>query len=364
MFWEVVAVTFVGGAIYQWTKKQGKEISKNAQRYPNNSSPNSKTPQRTPMNIPNSDAISNFETGFTKKTYRSKKPIKTGEVELSISLDIKNDDDYRKAEDKLDELNDYLEIVDNKTRPILEDAIDQLEDAMLEYESNMNSYEGLEQEVDHDHDPSEGTIYDAVDFLRLRIKARIVYKDKNSNETLRDIDINGFGTAGSGKAIYAYCHMRNANRTFIIKNIKEFIDLETGEVIEYVLPYLEKKYQASPQKAFDDFIEKHLDIMEILFYVGKADTQLRREERVIICEAIRRISKDDRITDDMVNEIMGRMSPISERTFKVRVGKMSNYTQELKKDIFDTMSAIVNTQKTIHPAEQTALDYAAKKWGM
>ncbi|MEW6712986.1 MAG: hypothetical protein AB1403_24415, partial [Candidatus Riflebacteria bacterium] len=305
-----------------------------------------------------------FETGFTKKQNNRKKLLKQGEVELSISLDIKNEDDYRKAEDKLDELNDYLEIVDDKTRPILEDAIDQLENAIWEYESDIDSDEAWEKEVDRGYDPFEGTIYDAADFLHLRIKARIVYEDRDGNETLRDIDVTGFGTAGNGKAVYAYCHLRNANRTFIIKNIKEFIDLETGEVIEYILPYLEKKYQASPRKSFDDFMKKHSNIMEILFYVGKADTQLRREERVIICNAVRRIGKDDRITDEMINEVMDRMYPISERTFKVRIGRMSDYTQDIKRDIIETMSAIVNTQKTIHPSEQTALDYATKKLGI
>jgi hypothetical protein len=215
-----------------------------------------------------------------------------------------------------------------------------------------------------DYDPFEGTIHDANDLTNIQVKARIVYKDRNGKETMRDIDVKGMGTAENGKAVYAYCHLRKANRTFIIKNIKEFIDLETGEVIEYVLPYLEKKYQSSSQKSLDDFMESFGDILEILFYVGKADTQLRKEERVIICDTVRRIAKDDRISDDLVNDIMNQMYPCSERTFKIKVGKMTDYDITLKQDIFETMMLIVNTQKTIHPAEQTALDYITKKWGM
>lgn len=296
----------------------------------------------------------------------SEKPKKVSkkyeEINLHIDLEIKNDDDYRKAEDKLDELNDYLEIVDNKTRPILEDAINQLENATLKYESKLGN--STEFKEDDNYDPFEGTIYDASDLLRIRTKARIVYKDKNGNETSRDIDVNGIGMAGNGKAIYGYCHLRNANRTFIIKNIKEYIDLETGEVIEYVFPYLEKKYQASPYKSLDDFLNQSLDILEVLFYIGKADTQLKKEERAIICDAVRRIANDDRISDDMVNKIMDQMFPHTERTFKIKIGKMLDLTIEMKRDVFDTMSAIVHTQKTIHPAEQTALDYTSKKWGL
>lgn len=367
MIFELMLVGAGGFAVHKWLKSQEKAIAKNAETYKRTPQAPVKTIQRTPINASSeyNRAVSNFETNFSKPKTKSKRPLKTtGDIELSISLDIKNDGDYKKAEDKLDELNDYLNIVDNETRPILEDAIDQLENAMDNYRYGFDDDKKTDSadSEDYDYDPFEGTIHDANDILHIRTKARIVYKDKNGNETFRDVDVNGIGTSGNGKAIYGYCHLRNANRTFIIKNIKEYIDLDTGEVIEYVLPHLEKKYQASPHKSLDDFLSQYLDILEVLFYVGKADTQLKKDERAIICDAVRIIAKDDRIDDSMINRIMDQMYLCSERTFKIKIGKMIEYSLELKQEIFNTMSAIINTQKTIHPAEQTALDYTKKKF--
>lgn len=309
----------------------------------------------------------------------SEKPKKVSkkyeEINLNIDLEIKNNDDYLKAIKKIRELEKYLAVVSNDTRSDLVYAINQLQSSIDSYKNEPevnNNSKYFEAVSSFETSFTSGkfnryyiqTYKDVYDQFGFKYNLRIKYTDSDGKSTQRDISVNSIEMYDGDGSIHAYCHLRKYQRTFKMDRVAECIDPETGEFINDIYKYLKDKYSTSAEKSLSDFIEKNGDVLEILFYVGKADTQLKKEERAIICETVRRIANDDRISDDMVNDIMNEMYPYSERTFKVKIGKMVEYSTDLKQDVFDTMSAIVHTQKTIHPAEQTALDYTSKKWGL
>lgn len=338
MLFELMLVGAGGFAVHKWLRSQEKAIAKNAEPY---------------------------------KKYNN--------IALTINLDIKSYEDYQGAIRQLKELKDYKKTTDDKTMPILLDAIEKLQTVISDHEKK---HPGINQRAymqdtnfkkavsSFETSFSSGklnkyylqTYKDVYDQFSFKYDFRIKYIDSDSKSTQRDISVNNIEMYNGDGSIHAYCHLRKYQRTFKMDRVTECIDLGTGEFIDDIYKYLKDHYVVSPEKSLSDFMEKNSDILEVLFYLGKADTQLKKEERTIICEAVRIIAKDDRISDEMVNDIMNEMYPCSERTFKVKIGKMVEYPSDLKQDLFNTMLAIVNTQKTIHPAEQSALDYVTKKW--
>lgn len=285
-------------------------------------------------------------------------------VELSINLDIKNEKDYIEAVHKLQELNDHLPTTGPKTKPILVDAIKQLKSAMQEYRNNPN---GIKIEYStssnyEDTDSWEGTIYEADESFGVSANIKIKYTDSKGLFSERDVTVRNAGIMNGKKAIFGYCKLRNQSRTFIINQISECIDLDTGEFIQDVYAYLQEKYNSSPEKSMDEVVNNEQDILNVWVYIARADSQYRKEEKLVICNAIRALSGDSRITDEVINKELNSYKAISIHSFKLAIGRLSSRSDEIKNLISNTAKQIVETQKTVHHAEQEALDYIDKRF--
>ena len=70
----------------------------------------------------------------------------------------------------------------------------------------------------------------------------IKYKSANGDISTRKIYINKF----EGKVVNAFCFLRNENRTFVVSNIVECVDLKKGELIKDDLHfYFNEKYHTN-----------------------------------------------------------------------------------------------------------------------
>lgn len=208
------------------------------------------------------------------------------------------------------------------------------------------------------------TYKDVYDQFGFSYKLRLKYIDRNGGITQRDITVNGISMYDGDGSIEAYCHLRKGQRTFKMERITECIDLETGEFVDDAYRHLKSKYEASPEKSLDVFFKEEKDIMRVLEYIGRADGQLRREERLLIYDAFRKISHDDRITDEMFRNAMEYTDAMNAQAYKLAITRLSSKPDNIKAILSDTARAIVATQKTVLPAEQEALDYITKKWGI
>lgn len=285
-------------------------------------------------------------------------------VELSINLDIQNEKDYEEATRKLKELNYHLPVTDPKTKPILVDAIKQLKVAMQEYRNNPI---GIKIEYStssnyEDTDSWEGTIYEADESFGVSANLRIKYTDSKGSFSEREVTVRNAGVMNGKKAIFGYCKLRNQSRTFIINQISECIDLDTGECIQDIYTHLQEKYNSSPEKAMNEVINNEQDILNVWVYIARADSQYRKEEKLIICNAVRALSVDRRITDEVINKELNGYKAISIHSFKLAVGRLSSRSDEIKNLISNTAKQIVETQKTVHYVEQEALDYIDKRF--
>jgi tellurite resistance protein len=224
-----------------------------------------------------------------------------------------------------------------------------------------SSFSGKRQAVVKDE--TEDIPWGAFDGYPVKAALRIGYVDGEGNKTFRNIDVREVDNYLSGGMIYAFCKLRNAIRTFRIDRIQECVDMETGEIIEDVKQYLLDKYQNTIEYIAGAFAEKHADLIRCLIYVSKADGQMRREEREIIYKICRKLCKDERLSPDIVTDIINCMDIPSLHGFKLAVGRVATSGHpDVIMSLLDASKNIVATQKNIHPAEQVAIDYIHKKY--
>lgn len=132
--------------------------------------------------------------------------------------------------------------------------------------------------------------YDESRDLPLEIFAEIKYIDSKGQFSKRKIKTKRFSidplSESKDFSILAYCFSRQQNRTFKISRIKEFIDLDSGEIISDISKYLNEKYKKSPAGITEDIIEKLRNELTIFVYIARADSKMYKKEREAILKFI------------------------------------------------------------------------------
>ncbi len=191
---------------------------------------------------------------------------------------------------------------------------------------------------------------------------RIRYIDRDGQATERTVDVWEVGVGMDNNILVGRCRLRNGMRTFYLHRIRSCFDEETGEVVGDVYRYLREKYERSPEHAIDELLANEYDALRVLLYVGKADNVLRAAERAIIRETCRSLAGDSRIDDKMIDSLFKDIELLTERAFKLAVGRLAKRPAEIRATVRDAAERMVATDKKIHPAEQAALDYMRKRW--
>lgn len=189
----------------------------------------------------------------------------------------------------------------------------------------------------------------------------ICYESGSGEVTQRGVSVTDFDE----NEIVGFCHLREQNRTFLYSRISSCVDVKTGEAIDDVNAYLQDVYKQSPRYSADLLYQNHYETLQVLLYVGKADGQLRAEERKVIAAACKVITGDVRITEDIANDLIDSVGIPSLHSFKIAVGKVAKRgDMAMMKRLLIASKTIVNTQKHVTATEQEALDYMAKRFAL
>jgi len=226
----------------------------------------------------------------------------------------------------------------------------------FEEESSVNF-----EEYEDDSDAWEGGFWDASDPKPLSAHLRFDYKDGQGNKTTRSVVVREFDNRLYSGIILGRCELRNSNRTFRFDRMRNCIDLETGEVVENIRPYLNAKYQESPDRSVDLLVTDYLDVLKVLYYVAKADGQYRKDEKDVITSFVQKLIRDDRISARLLDPVLNEIGVPSLQAFKLALGRVLKSGQVDPKLLAECCNAIVATQKTVSPGEEEALEYIEKK---
>ncbi len=213
-----------------------------------------------------------------------------------------------------------------------------------------------------DKDDWEGSFWEVSQPIPAKAKLRLDYTDGSGKRTTRNVDVRQFGIMGPYALLIAHCHMRDATRTFRTDRIRACVDVETGEIVPDVKAFLQEKYESSPERAKELFLEAEFDVLRILLFVGKADGQLRAAEKAVIREVCLALANDSRLTDEMIDESLQSMSVPTLQAFKLAAGRISKRDESSRSTVLAAAEKMVATQKTVHPAEAEALSYLRKRF--
>ncbi|GAA5445811.1 hypothetical protein Misp06_04016 [Microbulbifer sp. NBRC 101763] len=237
------------------------------------------------------------------------------------------------------------------------------ENERLEGSYQRNEEANYEVQIDskEDYDAWEGGFGDATDSIEVNAHLQIDYMDGDGKSTTRSVKVKKLNEMLTGSMVIGFCELRGARRTFRIDRITECIDLETGECVTSVREFLVNKFESSPERIMDTFELEFIDVLKILYFVAKADGQFKKEEKTVIAEYVRKLVCDDRVTSQMIDKVFRSYDVPSLQSFKLAVGRVVK-AQEVDTDLLiDCCRKIVNTQKTVHPAERAALEYMEKR---
>ena len=213
-----------------------------------------------------------------------------------------------------------------------------------------------------DKDEWEGSFWEVAQPLPAKAKLRLKYTDGAGRKTERTVDVRHFGVIGPNTLLIGHCNMRDATRTFRSDRIESCIDEETGEVVSDVRKYLQTKYEQSPNRTKDLLLEGEYDTLRVLLYVGKADGQLRAAEKAVIRDTCIAITKESRLIDSTIDDLLSNMDVPTLQAFKLAVGRLAQRDQAAQSVVMTAAEKMVATQKTVHQTEQEALEYMKKRF--
>lgn len=190
----------------------------------------------------------------------------------------------------------------------------------------------------------------------------IEYIDAAGLKTKRAVDVQYCVFSGDTSMLRGFCHLREASRAFRISRVQSAVDCETGEVIGDLFDYLKRRYEASPYASLERAFSDYKDNFRLLLYVGKADGQLRREERSVIYEFIRDVTGDYDLSAEMMKKWIDRLEVPSLAAFRQIVGRVAKQEKSLVDSTLKVVLEIHDTKKSPRPAEIEAIEYIQKRF--
>ena len=222
-------------------------------------------------------------------------------------------------------------------------------------------HKAVARNEDDDSDSWEGGIWDAPNPHKLSVKLRIDYTDAKRQNTTRTVNVREFDDTLYGGILMGFCELREAHRTFRFDRIRSCVDMGTGEIIDDVRGYLNHLYDTSPDRTTDLLVSDYIDALKVIYYVAKADGQYRKAEKEVVTKYVQLLVRDSRITTEMIDSALKGIPVPSIQSFKLAVGRIVKGGQINPSLLEQCCKDIVSTQGTIHPSEQEALDYIAKR---
>lgn len=211
-------------------------------------------------------------------------------------------------------------------------------------------------------DAWEGSFWEIGTPQRVAAALQFDYTDGAGSRTTRKVDVRQFGPWGDALLVIGHCRLRDATRTFRTDRMRNCVDLDTGELIDDVAAFLRERHARSPEAAGKRLVDAEYDTLRVLYYVGKADGQLRAAEKAIIRATASALVADSTLTDAAIDRVLAEMDLPTIRAFKLAVGRLASRDAPAREAVLRATEQMIATQKTVHPSEREALDYMRQRF--
>lgn len=200
---------------------------------------------------------------------------------------------------------------------------------------------------------------DGIDILQLNTLAFISYKDAQGQKSERRITIKSIYQTHGDYSISAYCHEREAYRTFKLSRINQLTDIENGEIFDNPSEFFLERYNDSPIGQLTNVFQELEHEILVLSFMARADGFLRQKEREIIAKYILNRSNIDLNNEILDKEI--RRTYCESSDFRKSLKKISNNPKIDKMKLFNSANEIINSDKKTDPIEIGILELIKKE---
>jgi hypothetical protein len=209
-----------------------------------------------------------------------------------------------------------------------------------------------------DHDAWEGSVYELGERpFRCDVKLGFDYTDSNGATTNRKIRTEAFVCwLDNDHLVQGFCNYRKANRSFVTSRMEDVVDLDTGECVDDIDAYLTEIYEASDYKKVDDFIDRHISVVECLLYLAKLDGNITKTQKSLIIGYITEVSGVAMVTDSVANKLIRDFAEdITPQKYRTLLSQMRREQPENLAALRDLGPKIVGARRSSAAGGQAAL---------
>lgn len=157
---------------------------------------------------------------------------------------------------------------------------------------------------------------DAQELLPLRMNAEIIYVDRFGNRSQRQITVHEMANVpGYGWILKSFCHLRQAERSFLSSRIERLIDLSTGLDVDDASDYFTNLFRESPRGALEAATRAYGPEIDTLVYIARRGGRLMRRKREAIASYVQLRYGDPRLEFEMLAERV-RLWAVDEGAFR------------------------------------------------
>ena len=196
---------------------------------------------------------------------------------------------------------------------------------------------------------------------KVNARLKLHYVSTSGSETEREIDVRDYYRGEGGCHFAGFDHLRKAYRKLSSKCVKNAIDLETGESLDDLVPFFERKYRENPEYLYDHLFEKHGCEIYIFVYLAAADGAVRAQERNIIARYCLEQNGFTSLDAQKIDAILKKMYRPSKHDFHKCV-RESQLGQTALEKVLAIATAIIGTNAKPHSEHTRALEYMHKQW--
>lgn len=160
---------------------------------------------------------------------------------------------------------------------------------------------------------------------------------------------------------HGFCEVRQKSVIFRYDQIYSCADLETGEAVSDVQQYLLLKYEESAEKTLDILFYKYIDVLKVLFFIGRTDDRFDEQQAVIVHEYLCIFTDDLRLTEEQIDALFLELPPPALLSCKKAINRADSYENVDLKDLLLCCQALVDTQKRPDAEKIRALEYLKKR---
>jgi hypothetical protein len=183
----------------------------------------------------------------------------------------------------------------------------------------------------------------------------IEYVDSMGEKTSRDIEINRFDIEDNRFYIYAYCHLRQENRQFLVERIASIT--YGGRTIQNPQEFLWDMYTESPLYKTQQALNEHTDDILALVFLARADGKMLKNEREVIGRYIDILVQD---IDAEAVEKMLKNTACELSEFNKILKRAKSWKPETKNLVLDAASQLLALKKQADPMEQATFEKLKK----